>query len=198
MERYIVMRILLALFLLFVVIFFIVRLAGGGDDAPVTEDVAGIQEEVPFILSEQNNPDSTVRFTIVGKTNAPEDHREIRFTITQTARRAEILKGYDGEVIKTLSLPNTPSSYQEFLYAIEAEGYTLERSEPTITDVRGQCSDGKKYLYTSRLNGVVTTDLWSVSCSRKPGTFGGDRNGIVKLFERQFPDFNDFDRGVRL
>jgi hypothetical protein len=41
MERYIVLRILLALFLLFVVIFFIVRLAGGGEDA-VQEDVGGI------------------------------------------------------------------------------------------------------------------------------------------------------------
>jgi hypothetical protein len=151
-----------------------------------------------FVLSEQNNPRSSVRFTIIGKTSAPEDHRRFRFTISQDARRVDLIKGYDGNVIDTMRLANTPNSYQEFLYALESEGYTLEREEPTVTDRRGQCSDGKMYTYTARLNGVVMSDLWSVSCSRKPGTFGGNRNDIVRLFERQFPEFNDFERGVRL
>lgn len=194
------MRILLGAFILFAVIFFIVRLAGsGGDDNAVVESETTTVEEA-FVLSEQNNGNSSVRFTIVGKTNAAEDHREFRFTISQRQRRVDIIKGYDGQVLETMQLSNTPNAYQEFLYALEAEGYTTMKSEErlTVTDPRGQCSDGKMYEYKAFVNGELESDLWSVSCSSRKGTFGGDRNDIVRLFERQFPEYKDFTRGVRL
>lgn len=195
MERYIVMRVLLALSLLFIVIFVIVQLASSGNDN--SED-SGPAVEESFVLGEQNNSDSMVRFRVIGRTNALEDHREWRFTITQSNRRVDLVRGYDGEVLKSIVLRNTPNSYQEFLYALEVEGYITERREPVVTNMNGQCSDGKKYEYTAWLNGVEKSRLWSTSCSRRLGTFAGDRSDIVKLFERQFPTFNDFDNGVEL
>lgn len=192
------MRIMFGLFLLFVTIFFIVQLAtSGGDDSAETETPAEIVD-APFIPSDENNDSSEIKFTVMGKINAPEDHREFRFTITQRSRQVDLIEGYDGKVIKSLRLPNTPNSYQELLNAIESEGFTREKAEPTITDSRGYCSNGKKYFYVATTNGLTRSDLWSASCARRAGTFGGDRIDIVRLFERQFPDFSDFRRGSTL
>ena len=197
MERYIVMRILLALFVIFTIVFFVVRLASGGDEQP-TEPVSSSQESEPLVLSEQNNSTSSVRFTQVGKINAAEDHREIRFTITQDERRVELIQGYDGNIIKTVTLPNTAAAYEEFLFSIESEGFTRAKSEPTVTDSRGQCSHGRRYHYEARARGQVYSDLWSTNCGSKIGTFAGSRPRIEKLFERQFPEYRDFERGVQL
>ena len=201
MERYIVMRILFGLFLLVVAIFIIVQLAtsgGGSDEQPGQDSPVSEQADIPFIPSNENNDSSAVTFTIQGKTNALEEHRECRFTITQNNRQVDLVQGYDGRVLKSIRLPNTPNSYQELLNALEAEGYTRERVNPTVTDPRGQCSHGKKYFYRASTNGLNRSDLWSTSCSLRKGTFGGDRRAIVRLFERQFPDFSDFERGVKL
>ena len=198
MERYIVLRILLALFVLFTIIFFVIRLAtSGGDDESNETEVVAVEDQ-RLVLGEQNNSGSVVEFTMRGKTVAAENHRQIRFTISQSQRRVEIISGYDGKVIDTMRLPNTANAYQEFLYAIEEEGFMTEKSEPTITDRNGVCGKGKQYHYKVKVNGQTRSDLWSASCSRKQGTFGGDRTDIRRLFERQFPEYSDFTRGVKL
>lgn len=186
------LRLLFGLFLLFAVIFFVIRLAGGSEEA-VTPEIA---EEKPLVLGEQNNASSSVQLITKGKIVAPEDHREIRITISQDRRSAQVIQGYDGKVIKTMSLPNTPNSYQEFLYAIQAEGFMAEKVEPLVTDRNGVCSTARQYEYKLRFNGATRSSLWSSSCSSRDGTFGGDRVDITKLFERQFPEYRSFAAGI--
>ncbi len=191
------MRILLAVFLIFMVIFFVIRLADGNND-PSPQETGQSETVEPVVLGEHNNSLSTVEFTVVGKTTAPETHREIRFTITQDRRTVQIISGYDGKVIDTMTLGNTSNSYQQLLYAIEEEGYSKAKKEPRTIDRNGVCSGGKQYLYMVKVNGQTRNDLWSTSCSIKQGTFAGDRSDIVKLFEKQFPEYKDFVRGVKL
>ena len=202
MERYIVMRILLGLFALFVVIFLIVRIAGGGSEESALPEVItnqSVSTELPPVnISEQADTASTVRFSIMGTINSLEEHREIRFSISKTQRVVQIIEGYDGKVLKTMRLDNTENSYQQFLYAIDYMGYTEERAEPTLTEREGVCSHGKQYLYQFTIAGLVRSDLWSDSCNRNHGTFGGDRRRIVALFENQFPEYDSFVRGTRL
>ncbi len=197
MERYIVMRILLGLFLLFAVIFFIVRLAGGGDDEPVIDETSS-SEVQPVVLGEQNTIASEMQLTIRGRIVAPEDHRQLRFTISQNTRKIEIIEGYDNEVLDSMTLPNTANSYEQFLYALDAQGFTEERVEPTLTDPNGACSAGRQYIYTVEVYRVVRSELWSSSCAGGQGTFGGDRTDIVRLFQRQFPEYQSFTSGLNL
>jgi len=194
MERYIILRILLGLFLLFAAIFLIIRLASS--DGPSDPERSVVAEDA-FVLAEQDNAASKVVFTIVGKINASEDHREVRFTINQETRLVEILGGYDGKVIKSTKLSNTNNSYREFLEAINNAGYTTVRKEPKVSDPRGVCSNGKQYLYDAFVDNEVKSSLWSTSCNSY-GTSRANRASVRSLFERQFPEYRDFIRGTKL
>ncbi len=198
MERYIVLRIMLAVFALFVIIFFVIRLASGGGDDDTIDDPQTSLLDQPLVLGEQVDTRSSVEFTIVGGIVADEDHRQIRYTITQNQRLIEIVQGYDGNVIDRQRLSNTPEAYAAFIYAIEEQGYTATKEKPTNTDRRGVCSDGRQFLYKVRVNGATRSDLWSTSCSSKQGPFGGDRSDIQRLFEKQFPDRREVTSGVDL
>lgn len=193
MERYIVMRIILGLSILFVIIFIIARLAGGGD-----ETAEPVGPDTTFVLSDENNQDSMVRLWIIGEVTAPENHRQIEFTITQDERTARVLKGYDGNVLREQSLPNTANAYGTFLAALEQEGFTEAREDPRETDRSGQCPTGRQFVYSAWKNGMIESELWSVSCSRRLGTFSGDRRTIVRLFERQFPNYDALVDDVNL
>jgi hypothetical protein len=189
MQRYIVMRVLLAIFLLFVVVFAIVKLAGN-NSTPDTPEFA--QEETQTAQTDISVQPSSVEFRIIGKTIAEEDHREIRFIIREDRRVVQIIQGYNGKVVKTLSLPNSDNSYQQFVYAIQDEGFSTDKATITISDPNGVCSDGRQYHYTLKREGVTEKSLWSTSCKSADGTFGGSRRAIQRLFERQFPSYDDF------
>lgn len=191
MERYIVMRILFGLFLLLVVVFFVIRLAGGGDSVPPSFLT---DEEV--VLSESINNTSSVQFTVVGPTVAQEDHRVTRFIVSENRRVVQVLKGYNGTILKETSLPNTTEAYAQLVYAIDNEGFLSERTKIITDDPNGVCSNGKQYEYRLKQGASTRAFYWSTSCSTKEGTFGGDRRAINKLFEKQFPDYREFKRDL--
>lgn len=193
MERYILARLLFGGFILFLVIFLIIRIATGGEETPVVPDFVTGNTSIDLgDLSSSSS--SSVVFTKKGRINAKEDHMEIRFTISKSRRVVEVINGYDGKVESTLSLPNTEAAYEQFLYSIREEGFTNGKPTPTSTDPRGICSSGTQYFYKVRSGAATISDLWSTSCKSSQGTFNGGRSDIVNLFERQFPDFEKFEK----
>lgn len=83
------------------------------------------------------------------------------------------------------TFPNNSASYANFLQALNRLDFTKGDNASAKQDERGYCSQGDRYIY--RFN-TGTSDLfryWTTSCGQ--GTFGGKREQVRLLFQRQIP-----------
>ncbi len=194
MERYIVMRFLAGVFLLFVVMFTIIKIAGGNDNAKKPYDAT----DQPIVLIDQVNKSSSVQFEIRGNIVAKENFNKIRFTISKNRRLVQLLNGYDEEIVKSISLINDIDAYEQFIYALDNNGFLNELKKQTVTDDRGICYNGREYLFKLRKEGKVVKKLWSTSCGSKIGTSNANRDDINELFELQFPEYRQFASDITI
>lgn len=136
-----------------------------------------------------------VRFTTDGAIVGPESHRAIRISIDPSGRTLEILKGYDGEVIRQHSFDNEESAYKQFLIAIDKAGYTRENPNVT-TDEKGTCPLGIRFIYEATYSSDKPLRLWSANCT--VGRMQGNIGTIQQLFKNQIPDYNKLVAGINL
>lgn len=187
-------RFLLAAFVIATIIFLIVRIAGSNDSTPVDESTAEPATESVLTLREYaDRPSSSVQFIIDGKINAIEDHRQLRFTISQSRRVAEILSGYNGDVLERQTRSNTRESYTALLSALDRLGFD-EVGESRYSEADGLCSYGRRMYYRIREGAATLQELWSTSCTRIDGTMAGESARITDTFFEQFPDFREFTK----
>lgn len=181
-----------------IVVFVVVQIANFARNSMDSDDT---QEQTLSAtdtdLSEYANDASRVTLTIDGRIVPDEDHRHIRFRITESFRILEITKGYDEEVIKRQRLDNTPGAYSEFLQALDYYGYTLKQV-PAYDNEVGVCPDGFRMIYelTERQEQVVRS--WYTTCSKRFGDFAGNEKKTRALFKRQFPNYSEFTADVTL
>ncbi len=140
---------------------------------------------------------SIVSLTIRGRLVGDTEYRAVRVSITPSERRVEVLSGYDENVIKSQSYPNTQSGYTDFLHAMDRYGFSRTK-KPLVTDSRGVCPLGNQYSYVLTSGVSKPVDTWSTSCGTSDGTFAGTANVIRQLFQLQIPDYSQQISGVRL
>lgn len=133
----------------------------------------------------------TVTYTTQGKVVGEGEYKEIRFVINASERRVQLLSGYGERVVREQSFANNKAAFDTFMRALGNAGYSREKTS-TITDSRGVCPLGLRYLYNLKDNGKDVVNTWATSCNSRDGTFGGDQSLIRVLFENQVPRFNDF------
>ena len=138
-------------------------------------------------LTDYASHNSNVSQTTVGKLVGDEDRREVRITVSPTERRLEVLGGYDETVLSSVSYPNTQSAYATFLSSLANLGFTSKK-DTTISDPKGVCPTGNRYVYDLSDGGNHVSNLWSNSCD-KVGTFAGRGSTIRELFQRQIPNY---------
>lgn len=160
----------------------------GGDNAQQGDQAVNLRDYADV--------SSRVEYTTYGPVVAQEERRAIRISVSETERFVEVLAGYEGRVIRRESLSNNRSAYAEFLAALDKAGYTLEAD--TADDRSGVCPLGKQYTYDLYDTGEEIMSNWSTSCSKKHGSFGGQRDLVRRLFQRQIPDYGTITRDVRL
>ena len=146
-------------------------------------------------LESYANSSATVRLTVEGPINAPQDHLATRITVSRDMTTYEQIRGYDGGVVKTQSFPNTLSSYDSFLRAIELAGFTKGVTTDALKNDRGFCALGSRYIFELDDGGKQLERYWSSSCSG-PKTFNGNTNLNITLFRKQVPNFNDFSNDL--
>lgn len=161
---------------------------GGGNDQAVS------QTKPPTLLDHATT--SVVQYTTYGKLVGENQRRAIRISVSPLERKVEVLAGYDESVVATQTYANTQAAYDNFLVALEGQGYTKSRSS-SITDPRGVCTEGKRFEYRVVNNGTDITKLWSNSCD-KLGTFAGSPTKVQTLFQAQIPEYNTVVKDVRL
>jgi hypothetical protein len=177
-----------AFMLILIAIIVIVLLASGGRDGG-NENVR--QETVPATetaLHEYADRNALARLTIDGKVVGDNEHRAVRITVNKDYRTIDILKGYSGDVLSSQSFPNTSEGFETFLYALENAGFAKER-KAKITDERGVCPSGRRFIYELIENGEQKLRSWSTSCEDTHGTFNGSRGSVRSLFQDQIPEY---------
>lgn len=147
-------------------------------------------------LTDFINTDADVSWTREGKIVAQEQHKAVRVTVARNERRIELLSGYDGSVEKSQSFTNTQGAYDQFMNALANAGYT-RKQDARVEGPKGVCPMGNRYIYTLHENGNEKLSLWSTTCSRRDGTFGGETGLVERLFQGQIPNYTDFVRGVQ-
>lgn len=169
----------------------IVLLTSGGPAEP------GQPGERQVTLTDYAGTDAVVRLTTQGEIEAKEEHRAIRITVGRDRRNVEVIRGYDGEVIKSQPYDNSQSAYEEFLHALQNAGFANQKDTPLESE-EGVCPTGRRYIYEALDNSQEELRLWSTSCSDRQGSFAGEAGLVRQLFEAQIPEYNEFAQDVRL
>lgn len=168
------------------IIFAIVRnIAGDGPSSDSASDNTSQNETQtdntqPLQVAGSNST-LNIRGPIVGR----EDSYQVNIVIDSGSRKLTITKGDDNTPVLTELRSNDQAAYEEFLGALAHNGVT--DGVQSETDPRGYCYDGELYELTYQ-QGTRTIDKWDSNCDNR-GDLDNDRT-IVRLFERQFPDFD--------
>lgn len=148
-------------------------------------------------LLDHDKSDSAVKLTIQGRLVGEEQRRSIRLTVSQSQRTVDVIQGYEGNVIKSETLPNTPAAYSTFLRALNNSGFTRYRKGAN-SDERGSCPQEYRFIYELNKGSQQIQRLWSSSCGSAEGSYAGSGPRVRDLFERQIPEYDKFITGVRL
>lgn len=161
-------------------------------------DNTEVASQIAVSLPDYDNQNSYVRLTYDGPVVARENHRAIRITVTPKQRKIEVLKGYLGAAAIKKTYSNDIESYETFIRAINYNGFAQSRSSSIGDDERGVCSSGTRTITELFNDNEPVFRLWSASCDKKLGTLKGDSRNLLKLFQKQIPDYSELTRGIRL
>lgn len=140
---------------------------------------------------------SQVSWTLQGRLVGEDQRRAIRITVSQSARRIEILDGYEETVERSEDFNNTPTAYETFIQALQVANFGKERVVKN-TDERGICPLGNRTIYKLEDNGKEVVRTWSDTCLATDGPFAGGVSTTQQLFKLQITDYEKFITGVQL
>ncbi len=187
----IALGILGVLAIILILVVFVLR----GNDEPETATNTVQLKSLEQYAEDEN---SQVKYTTRGAINGDDIHREIAITVTSGYRQLDIIQGYEGNIINRQTYTNNQNAYKSFLSALKRAGFTTKSENSTSTDPAGQCSTGRVFYYDLSSDSEALSNLWSGSCSRKIGTFGGNPSTVQTLFQAQITDYSKITSGVSL
>lgn len=171
-------------FIWLIVLLFSKIFSSGNQVAPVTTTK----------LSSYARNGTSTEFIMDGPIIVNQEHRALRISVDASQSKIELISGYDGQVIRQEVFPNTQEGYLNFLVGLETLGFS-HGNKTSLKDERGQCPLQNRYIYSLKNNGTDIMRYWSTSCGT--GNFGGRRENVRTLFQRQVPvqSLNEFTRG---
>jgi len=189
-------RIILVIVFIFLAILLIVWLFR---PKPKEDQNSSQQQTQQEEQAQQEQQLNTVRYIQRGNITAPEEHYRIEVTISASARRVDVFKGYDKPAERSEVLTNTQASYDQFYAGLKTTGFFNTREPDVIVDAEGACPLGIQYWFVGGKDiAVPSLKSWTVSCSSKQGTFAGNRSTVHTMFTNQIPTYSKFVQGVSL
>lgn len=147
-------------------------------------------------LVDYANTTTTVQMLIDGPVNADQVHYQVQMIAGSDLNQLSLLQGYQGTVAKAQSYAANPSSYGEFLRALDVAGFTKgDTSKLADNDPRGFCPTGERYTFEIVTGGQVVQNFWSTSCGGQ-GTFKGNTPVVKNLFIAQMPGYQSVVNGT--
>ena len=161
------------------IILLIVLLFGGGGKS---------NKSVPKPLTSYSTTDAQVSLTIDGPVNADQNHKQSQIIIDNGQATYQQLQGYDGQIISSESFNNTQASFYVFLRALETAGFTHGDTSSSLSNERGICPLGTRYIVKLTQDGNDIERFWVTSCGGTK-TYEGNIALTIKLFEAQIPNY---------
>lgn len=140
--------------------------------------------------------DSMAQATIAGRITSQQTHNVIIVSVTRDEVVYEQQVGYDGEVVKRQTYPNTQNSYDAFLRALAVAGFNKGNSNKNLQNSQGICPLGQRYNFDLTENSKDVFNFWSTSCGTR--TYGGNTGMTLTLFQAQVPNYSTLVQNVQL
>lgn len=172
---------------LIIFIIFLLLLGNGKPKVTVT----------PKTLDSYYNTDASVQLLIDGPTNADQTHQQVQITIDSDSVVYEQIQGYQDSVVDTQSFANNQNAFAVLLHALDYAGFTSGNSNKALSDERGYCALGDRYIFSLTEDGNDIERYWATSCG-KPRTYLGNLSLTLSLFEAQVPNYNHLAQSVTL
>ena len=183
MRYFVAFLITMGLIFLLVVLLF----GGGGKPkAPLTVKT----------LHSYASTDAEVQMTIDGPVNANQNHQQVRVTVGRDNVSFEQLQGYDGNVTNMQDFANTQNAYTVFLFSLARGGFSQGNNDPSLSDERGFCPLGDRYIFELIQDGRDIERYWATSCGNK--TYLGAFDLTVNLFKAQVPNYDKLAQNFTL
>ncbi len=135
-------------------------------------------------LSSYAGPGTVAEFYIDGPIVVDQEHKALRISVEASQSKIELMRGYEGHVVRQDVFPSTQEGYINFLKGLDSFGFA-SGNRIKLEDERGQCPLQYRYVYTLKEAGRNVVRHWSTSCGS--GNFGGKRDSIQLLFQNQIP-----------
>jgi hypothetical protein len=176
--------------LLFIGVLLMVRLLFGGSEGKKTT------EQPASKLSSIVGTTKSVHLTVDMPINADQVHRQVKIDASTTQSQVRLITGYEDQAVRTEINANNPAAFGSFLEALDAAGFTNGDKESELSDERGLCPQGKRYVMEIRDGAQTLQRYWATSCGDK-SNFKGDYNTILRLFKAQVPDYRKTTKGLQ-
>jgi len=141
-------------------------------------------------LNSYANTSAVAQLTIDGPINADQIHQQVQITVGNTNTQFQILSGYQGQVVTSKTFANNEPAFAAFLHALNIAGFTKGDSDPKLSDPRGYCPDGDRYIFELDQGSDTIEKYWATSCGGE-GTYGGNTEQTLDLFQNQVPHYSD-------
>jgi len=155
-----------------VIVLLIKSVTGGGPKTPVNR----------VDVSKYTYTSSIATLLVDGPTNLDQEHYQVRISVSGSQNEIDVIRGYQGDVIKRKTYPNNVTAYTSFLQALQLLGFS--KGTDAKTDYRGYCPTGSRYLYSFTNDQDELFQYWSTSCGGQ-GTFQGNPSDVRQLFRAQ-------------
>lgn len=174
--------------LIVLVIVLIVKAFTGTASAPTSQT---------NITSYANTPGASVSVLIDAPTGIDQDHRQVKISVSATQNEIDIIQGYQGTVINSMTYPNNTASFSVFLQTLNLLNFSKGRVGPS--NYQGYCPTGDRYVYDFNNGTNNVFSYWSTSCGGQ-GTFQGNASQVLQQFSLQIPttDFNQLTGSIPL
>lgn len=169
-------------------IFAFVLIFRGGDDTTTAPNT-------PPKLVSYADTSTEVRLTIDYPVSAPQTHRQIITTVGRDQTKLVVEQGYDGQTLRSQTYDNTETAYAHFLSALQVAGFSKGENSEQLKEWRGQCPEGRRYLYEIIDGGKTIQQYWATSCGNI-GSFKGRTTTVNSLFIKQVPDYHKLTSGI--
>lgn len=148
------------------------------------------------LASYATNAASRAELIIDGPEISEQEHQGIKIDVTQTDVTLTIYQGYEQSTVSTQSFANNQPGYATFLLALEHANFTKGNSNKDVSDERGYCPTGTRYIMSFNDGSDQLLRFWKTSCG--DGTFRGDLNTVLYMFRRHVPNYFQLTNKVRL
>ncbi|HVS58383.1 MAG TPA: hypothetical protein VHD60_01440 [Candidatus Saccharimonadales bacterium] len=150
----------------------------------------------PLYLPDYATSTSFAQMSIRGPINAPQDHNDVRVTVSSSDSSLEIIKGYEDQTASTKTFDMTPAAYTQFLFALQRENFTKGNPDSSLKENRGICPFGRLYTFVFNDGSNERERYWTTSCGQ--GNFQGNGIAVRDLFQAQIPDYSTLTTDVNL